>query len=77
MKLALQIAAGIVMASAVIGVSQHLYRQAQLRTALEAMQQVQADVTRQDAQRRAQFQAAQARQAERLDDDKHDPGGSR
>ena len=51
MKLAVQIAAGIVMAAAVIGVAQHLYVQAQLNAAVEVMQQMQVDVQRRSAER--------------------------
>lgn len=59
MKLALQIAAGIIIASAVIGVGRHLYLRAQLEAANRAFQQMQADMERQNAERRARLQAEQ------------------
>ena len=59
MKLAIQIAAGIIIASAVIGVGRHLYLRAQLEAAGRAFQQMQADMERQSAERRARLQAEQ------------------
>jgi hypothetical protein len=60
MKLAVQIAAGIVMASAVVGVARHLYVQAQMRAAVAAIEQMQADM-----QRRTDDRAAKAQRAKR------------
>jgi hypothetical protein len=59
MKLAVQIAAGIVMAAAITGVARHLYIQAQLKVAAEAIQQMQVDMQRRSAERTAARQQAQ------------------
>lgn len=65
LKLAIQIAAGIIIASAVIGIGRHFYLRAQLEAAGRAFQQMQADMERQNAERRARMQAEQ-RERQRL-----------
>ena len=73
MRLAIQIAAGIVMATAVIGTARYLFIQAQLRALTETFQQMEADSRRRNhdvqvrlqAQQRArQRQIAEAKQSE-------------
>jgi hypothetical protein len=62
MKLAVQIAVGIIIASAVIGVARYLYVQAQVRAAIAAIEQMQVDMQRRAAKaqqvKRHQMQAA-------------------
>jgi len=67
MKLAFQIAAGILMAAAIIGVANHLYAQAQLAEADQALQQI-ATKWQQDEsaqRRRAQTERLQAIESQR------------
>ena len=62
MKLAVQIAAGIVIAAAVTGGARHLYIQAQLKVASEAIQQMQMDMQRRSDERAAARQRAKQAQ---------------
>jgi hypothetical protein len=54
-KLAISIAAGIVMAVSVIAVGSRLYMEAELRAATEAMAKLNADAARMQAQRDAEL----------------------
>ena len=70
MKLALQIAAGIVIAVAVIGVGRYLFLLASIQAANQAAQQMQATVQRQTVEMQARIRAQQAERLRRADEAK-------
>ena len=62
MKLAIQIAAGIVIAFVVIGIGTRLYVQAELQAASDEMEKLQTDITHRAAETRARIRADQQEQ---------------
>jgi sRNA-binding protein len=70
LKLAIQIAAGIVMAAAFIGIGRYVVLQAQLHAALSAAQQMHATIQRETAEIQARVQAQQAERQRKADETK-------
>lgn len=67
-KLAVQIAAGLVIAAAVIGVGRYLFFVASMQAATEAAHQIQETVQRQTAEMQARLQAQQAERRRHADE---------
>jgi hypothetical protein len=66
-KLAIQIAAGIIMAVLVIAFGERLYMEAERQATTEAMAKINADAARANTQRRAQRDAQLSRQRAQAD----------